>query len=347
MPPRQRRWWIALGVSVAVHVFAYFLPARGLMPLDPGDPGGRIDATFASAPPSVRAVRPPPQPDAPPAADEPASPPSGEAPDAGDTRAQPPEPAPAAQTSKVAPEKSSGQEGGAPFPRSARLGYVVTRGSGGLLIGHTRQTWSIEGDQYRIESVTTSAGVVALFKTVRLTQTSLGALDASGLKPRLFRSERDGRVSEEVLFNWDAGMLTLNHADTSRQVALTPGAQDVLSLFYQSALIVRGNETIALPVATGKRFNTYRLVVQGPEVLNTRLGRLRALHLKRLHEPGEDGVEIWLGLDVGLLPVRLRFTDRKGDVYDQLVDDLEIEGKRALLPGEGSAAEHNSEPTPG
>ena len=38
------------------------------------------------------------------------------------------------------------------------------------------------------------------------------------------------------------------------------------------------------------------------------------------------------------LPVRLRFTDRKGDVFDQMIDDIEIEGLRPALPAADNGA---------
>ena len=347
----RRRLWIALALSVAAHAWA-LVGANWYLPENAEPIATNFDARLTAArrePRKVRAARPAPA-RAPVAALEPevvasktpeplpASPPTP-APDA--PGAVPAVAAAPAETS----EPAAAQPPASTFPRRARLGFKLTLGDRGVLIGNAVQTWQSDGKTYRIESHSTSAGLVALFKTVKLSQSSEGVLDDGGLKPRLFRTERDGRVTEEASFNWEAGQLTLKNGDKIRELPLTPGAQDVLSLFYQSALTWRGDATIATNVATGKSFNTYQLTLVGEEWLPTRLGRLATVHLKRITSAGEDGVDIWLGRDLAWLPVRIRFADRKGDIIDQLVDDIEIDGVRPVLPAADKGG--NEAPAPG
>jgi len=54
-------------------------------------------------------------------------------------------------------------------------------------------------------------------------------------------------------------------------------------------------------------------------MIQTQLGRLRALPLHKVHAQGEEGLDIWLGLEYRLLPVKLRMFDRKGQIAGEMV----------------------------
>ena len=47
----------------------------------------------------------------------------------------------------------------------------------------------------------------------------------------------------------------------------------------------------------------------------------------RVHVGGKDITEVWLGKEVAGLPIMMRFTDRKGDVSEQVADEITYEGK--------------------
>ncbi|MEJ5211908.1 MAG: hypothetical protein WHV61_10835, partial [Burkholderiales bacterium] len=59
--------------------------------------------------------------------------------------------------------------------------------------------------------------------------------------------------------------------------------------------------------------------------LDTPLGPLVTERLERVRSPGEDGLELWLARDYRYLPVKLRFIDRKGEVAEQLVEEIRAE----------------------
>jgi len=50
-----------------------------------------------------------------------------------------------------------------------------------------------------------------------------------------------------------------------------------------------------------------------------KFGVFRTLHLKT--QTGTT-TELWLALDHGLLPIKIRHIDRKGDIYDQIVNEM-------------------------
>jgi len=49
------------------------------------------------------------------------------------------------------------------------------------------------------------------------------------------------------------------------------------------------------------------------------MGKLRALHLRKLHAKGESGFEIWLGLEYRLLPVKYLLFDPSDEVAGEIV----------------------------
>ena len=57
----------------------------------------------------------------------------------------------------------------------------------------------------------------------------------------------------------------------------------------------------------------------GEEDIDTPAGRFRTLHLRAA---GETLTEIWLALDHQRLPVKIRFTDKKGDSYSQVLSEF-------------------------
>jgi hypothetical protein len=49
------------------------------------------------------------------------------------------------------------------------------------------------------------------------------------------------------------------------------------------------------------------------------MGKLRALHLRKMHAQGEAYFEIWLGLEYRLLPVKFRMVNALDKVTEEYV----------------------------
>jgi hypothetical protein len=65
-----------------------------------------------------------------------------------------------------------------------------------------------------------------------------------------------------------------------------------------------------------------RFEIVGDETLATSSGPIRALHLHRPPPPGTDDprIDVWLGYDLDMLPVRLRVEDAGRRVLDQVIE---------------------------
>ena len=189
----------------------------------------------------------------------------------------------------------------------------------GVTIGQAEHRWEFSPDgHYRLQGSTETSGLVALFKPVRVEYESRGVLTAQGLRPEQFRTVKNGKpTTENADFDWSTGVVHLARDDSVRSIA--PGAQDVLSLNYQLAYLPRLAEGVSVGVVTGKKYERYALDALGEESLDLPAGRFRTLHLRAMTD---SVTEIWIALDHQRLPVKIRFTDRKGERFVQLATEL-------------------------
>ena len=225
----------------------------------------------------------------------------------------------AAEPETLAPEPTLAPAREPLLPTSGYLKFVVIKESLGMQIGMAEHRWKFSADgSYRLQSRIETSGLAALFKPLRQEHESRGQMGPTGLQPIHFSVLRNGQPrGEDADFDWQAGEVVLER-DGSRH-PLHPGSQDVLSLNYQLAYLSRLEEGIRIGVVTGKKYEHYALDAMGEEDIDTPAGRFRTLHLRAA---GETLTEIWLALDHQRLPVKIRFTDKKGDSYSQVLSEF-------------------------
>ena len=100
---------------------------------------------------------------------------------------------------------------------------------------------------------------------------------------------------------------------------ISAGTQDILSLNYQLAYLGKLAEGSTIGVVTGKKYERYTLDSLGEEEIEVPAGRFRTLHLRALTD---NTTEIWIALDRQRLPVKIRFTDKKGESFEQVATEL-------------------------
>jgi hypothetical protein len=204
------------------------------------------------------------------------------------------------------------------LPPRGRIRFQVDWGDAGFEIGVARQEWAFEAGRYRLTSSVETTGLAWLLRSVDIEMESLGRLSDAGLQPEAFGILRSGRKARErALFDWEAMKIRVS-ADHDH--ALDPGAQDLLSFYYQLGFLdIAPGQTKTLPLATGKKYSIYRLENLGDETLESPLGILATRHLRT---PGENATEIWLSYDYRLLPVKIRHDDNDGSAFVQVATEI-------------------------
>jgi hypothetical protein len=347
---RWRRWTlpIAAGASLLLHGVMMTAPGwrlpdetRVLPPLDarllpPRPEAQRADSPRAADPAKVVTPHPPAQPRHPAAAPRPVRRPlprpvveSRPAPSAAPAEAPlatPPAelPAPAMPPAVPPAAEPSAPPFGAGWASSGKIQYDVIRGERNFIIGRTTHQWSHDQDHYRMETVIETVGLVGLIKPFRMVQRSVGELLPNGLRPTRFTVERDGQLKEEADFDWSAGHVTLITPERRREVPLAAGDQDLLTLMHQLALQRERVEDTELLVVTGKSAVRSLIRNLGIEALEVPAGQVSAYHLGSSGHGGELKIDIWLARDYANLPVRLKITDKEGDVLDQVATGVDL-----------------------
>lgn len=205
------------------------------------------------------------------------------------------------------------------LPASGTINFAIIKESLGMQVGRAEHHWEFAEDgSYLLRGISETSGLAAFFRPVRVVLESRGRLVAGGLRPESFRSRRDGREADEGAdFDWAADRLHLLRDGSTHR--LTPGAQDILSLNYQLAYLGELAEGVGLDVATARKLERQQLDALGEEDIEVPAGRFRTLRLRAMTE---STTEIWIALDHGRLPVKIRFTDKKGDSFEQVATDL-------------------------
>lgn len=213
------------------------------------------------------------------------------------------------------------------LPASGVIRFAIVKSSLGLTVGRAEHRWEFAGDgSYRLFGITETSGLAALFKPVRIEVESRGRMVAGGLQPDSYRTLKNGReTNENADFSWftaEGPQVALARDGSVRAIA--PGTQDLLSLPYQLAYLGSLPDGSSLGVVTGKKYERYALDSLGEEVIETPAGKFRTLHLRAMTD---SVTEIWVALDRQRLPVKIRFTDRKGESFEQLVTELGSESE--------------------
>lgn len=232
----------------------------------------------------------------------------------------------------AAPEPASVAIDG--WPLSGAITYRVYLGSGGLQVGEARHEWSHDKTRYSMQVTLETTGVAALLHGFHYVQRSEGELLPEGLRPQTFTVVQKGKAQESAVFDWEHAQVSIRRGERERKKAvLKPGDQDVLSLWHQIGIVGTEGLPRTIMVISNKSATPARLESMGEEGLRLPIGQLDTLRVRAKAETGALTIDIWLARHYGMLPVRIRVVDDKGEVLDQQAFQLR------LAPPNGSAAQ--------
>ncbi len=206
-------------------------------------------------------------------------------------------------------------------PKSIKLTYEVKRN--GKLFGHVKETYSQNGKQYKLQSVTKGTGVYALLGERQLL--SQGDVTKEGLRPKHFESLQSTSAKKTLIndFDWKTRVLSMQVKGEKQQETLVTGTQDLLSVMYQFMFKPPVPGPLKLPITTGKRLKThlYQVSAQASPLV-TDAGQFKVVELAEKED--EDAKKIYLAVDKYALPVKIVVQD-DGATFEQLITHITIE----------------------
>ena len=198
----------------------------------------------------------------------------------------------------------------------------------GLTIGRVQESFVRTGDNYEINSVSRSEGVLKALYDEHIMLKITGKVIQSGLRPLQFdeRRTKEPRRDVSATFDWERGVMQSRYRGEVTRHTLLPDTQDRISMMYQFMHVKprKGNMTLAMSNGRKVERYTYRMVDEVK--IGTPAGEFDTVHFERVTaEPNDRHVEVWLAKSEHFFPVRVVFDDPRGFRVEQRLVALRTE----------------------
>lgn len=212
----------------------------------------------------------------------------------------------------------------AAWPRHGNIRFRTFLGQPGFMVGEARHEWWHDGERYRMSVELETTGLVGLVRDFRYVQRSEGRVGTTGLVPETFSVEQSRKTPASASFDWKAGTVTLRRGHRVKTEPIRAGDQDLLSLWHQIGIAGVARGKLALTVVSGRDATPSSVEVLAGERLRLPIGELDTVRVRAAATDGRLSIDIWLASAYGMLPVRIRIVDDKGEVLDQRAIELRL-----------------------
>ena len=155
-------------------------------------------------------------------------------------------------------------------------------------------------------------------------------LESGQLQPQQYGYHRTGLSRDrhaELTFDWNKHTVTNDVQNKPWTMDLPEWALDKLSYQLQLRVDLNNQRTdMHYTVADGGKLKTYRFEILGEEVLDTPLGQLNTVKVKRIRNHQKRETLLWLARDWDHLLVRVQQKE-KGKSYQIEVAEAKIDGQ--------------------
>lgn len=211
------------------------------------------------------------------------------------------------------------------LPKHAQLTFAVHYGSDGFKVGEVKHVLENQDGRYSLRAEMQTTGLVSLFRNFYLKQSSSGRVTQQGLYPENYvedKTDGSGKQTSSAHFDWVNHKIRFANGSSK---PLLEQAQDILSLSYHLSQLPLNLETFPITSSNGKSISQYFIAVDKETLLDTSIGELRALPLHKVQSRNEDGLIIWLALEYRLLPVKIMYLDKSGEISaTMLITDIRV-----------------------
>lgn len=132
----------------------------------------------------------------------------------------------------------------------------------------------------------------------------------------------------QLTFDWENELILNDIEDTSREMDISKNLQDKIS--YQIQLqkdLIEGRNNLVYDIADGGELERYRFEIDGEETLDTPLGKVDTVRVKRSRDDDDRVTYAWLAKDWDFMLVRLQQKE-DGDSHTITVNKAKLNGKR-------------------
>jgi hypothetical protein len=189
----------------------------------------------------------------------------------------------------------------------------------GTKIGKTQWTVeSVSDDVFVYESRTVAAGIFGLVSDAEIVERSHWRLDQGKLQPLSYSYRRTGGEREhdvQVNFDWENNQAENTARGHSWRMPVPDGALDKLSYVLVLMNDLAAEKTqLQYQVADGGRLKTYELRIEGEERIETALGSLDTVIVRRLRNSEDRETLLWCAKSLNYLPVKIEHREKDGTV---------------------------------
>jgi len=193
-----------------------------------------------------------------------------------------------------------------------------------------RSEWRLvpgENEQFLWESRSEPAGAGALISDVYVTERSESEVYGQAFRPLVYRYDRYGKNATrnvQVTFDWDNDAVLNTAKGHTWRMSVPPQTLDKLN--YLLALmgdLADGKRSMQYTIADGGRLKVYDMREVGAETLETALGTLKTVKIRRLRHENDREATLWCAPALGFLPVKLEHRDRDGRLVTMTIQSIE------------------------
>jgi hypothetical protein len=211
----------------------------------------------------------------------------------------------------------------AKVPSRVEIRYQVLFGS--LSIGEGYDVFEHDGSSYKLTSESKTAGVAALVYGLNVTRVSTGVITSRGLRPDSYDEIRNGKTKRRVRFDWRQKKAELFDGTNTQTVDLPDNTWDMASFGYSFAFFPPTSAQMELFLTDGRRVSPYKFTVLEKERIDTELGSMDTVHVKKVQRPDDPrAFDVWLAPDRHYAPVRIRFTEKDGTAFDSVATQISV-----------------------
>lgn len=155
--------------------------------------------------------------------------------------------------------------------------------------------------------------------------------DEGVVQPQKYYYKRRGlgrNRDAELTFDWDREKVLNNVENTSWSMDISQNVQDKIS--YQIQLqkdLINGRDNLVYDIADGGELKRYRFDIEGEERLDTPLGQVNTVKVKRSRDDNDRVTYAWLAKDWDYMLIRLEQRE-DGDSHTITINKASLNGER-------------------